>query len=108
MIVEAGHQYRSRRGERVLVTSIDPTGFWPVHFVVMDGPYKGVGRHDGSRLMINGRATGPVDGSFRDHWNDLVAKWSNDARSSPKPPAKRSLVSRAPYLQSRQRRTAAG
>jgi len=27
-----------------------------VHFIVMDGPYKGVGKRDGSRLMIDGRA----------------------------------------------------
>jgi len=78
VILEAGRQYLSRRGERVLVTEIDPTGAWPVHFVVMDGRYQGVGLRDGSRLKINGRATEPVGASFTDHWNDLVAEFQPD------------------------------
>jgi len=86
MIVEAGKEYRSRRGERVLVTSVEPTGEWPVHFVVLDGPYKGVGSRDGSRLRIDGRATQPVEETFRDHWNDLVAIWSDDVKVSLLPP----------------------
>jgi hypothetical protein len=89
MIVEAGKQYRSRRGERVLVTAVEPTGLWPVHFVVMDGPYKGVGKRDGSRLTIEGRSMAPKDGILRDHSNDLVAEWTNDAQSLPWVPAKR-------------------
>jgi hypothetical protein len=89
MIVEAGTEYRSRRGERVLVTAVEPTGLWPVHFVVMDGPYKGVGKRDGSRLTIEGRSMASKDGTLRDHLNDLVAEWSNDAQSSPWVPAKR-------------------
>ena len=47
MRLEAGKEYRSRRGERVLVTSVEPSGLRPVHFVVLDGPYKGVGERDG-------------------------------------------------------------
>jgi hypothetical protein len=82
VIVKAGRQYRSRRGERVLVTEIDPTGAWPVHFVVMDGRYQGVGLRDGSRLKINGRATEPVGEAFADHWNDLVAECSVDLAKS--------------------------
>src|ERR1700753_2400763 len=82
MIVKAGNEYRSRRGERVLVTSVEATGEWPVHFVVLDGPYKGVGSRDGSRLRVDGRATQPVEGTYRDHWNDLVALWSNDVKVS--------------------------
>jgi hypothetical protein len=82
LILEAGRQYRSRRGERVLVTEIDPVGAWPVHFIVMDGRYQGVGRRDGSRLMINGRATEPVGESFTDHWNDLVAECPPDPSNS--------------------------
>jgi hypothetical protein len=82
VIVEAGRQYRSRRGERVLVTAIDPDGAWPVHFIVMDGRYKGVGIRDGSRLKINGRATEPVGEAFADHWNDLVAEWPVDLAKS--------------------------
>jgi hypothetical protein len=54
LILEVGRQYRSRRGERVLVTAIDLAGAWPVHFIVMDGRYQGVGLRDGSRLKING------------------------------------------------------
>jgi len=82
VIVEAGRQYRSRRGERVLVTAIDRAGPWPVHFVVMDGRYRGVGLRDGSRLKINGRATEPVGEAFADHWNDLVAEWSGEPTKS--------------------------
>jgi hypothetical protein len=82
MIVDAGRQYRSRRGERVLVTEIDPAGAWPVHFIVMDGRYQGVGLRDGSRLKINGRATEPVGESFADHWNDLVEEWPVDLAES--------------------------
>ena len=48
VILEAGKVYRSRRGERVLVTAVENTGPRPVHFIVLDGPYKGVGRRDGS------------------------------------------------------------
>jgi hypothetical protein len=85
VIVEAGRQYRSRRGERVLVTAIDPDGAWPVHFIVMDGRYKGVGLRDGSPLKINGRATEPVGETFANHWNDLVAEWPVDlAKSKPR------------------------
>jgi hypothetical protein len=53
-----------------------------VHFIVMDGPYKGVGKRDGSRLMIDGRATAPVRGIFRDHGNDLIEEWPGDAMVS--------------------------
>jgi hypothetical protein len=87
MIIEEGKEYRSRRGERVLITSVELTGEWPAHFVVLDGPYKGVGSKDGSRLRIDGRSTEPVDGRFKDHWNDLVAKWSDDVKVSLLPPA---------------------
>jgi hypothetical protein len=80
--VEAGKEYRSRRGERVLVTGVEPTGTWPVHFVVLDGRYKGVGKRDGSRLMIDGRATAPVQGTFRDHGNDLIEEWPGGAMAS--------------------------
>lgn len=62
----------------MLVTEVEPTGIWPVHFIVMDGQYKGVGKRDGSRLMIDGRATEPVGETFADHWNDLVEEWSVD------------------------------
>ena len=48
--LDAGHVYKSRRGERVLVTAIDPEGVWAVHYIVLSGPYKGVGARDGSRL----------------------------------------------------------
>jgi hypothetical protein len=82
VVLEAGCQYRSRRGERVLVTEVDPVGAWPVHFIVMDGRYQGVGLRDGSRLKINGRATEPVGESFADHWNDLVAEWPADPSNS--------------------------
>jgi hypothetical protein len=69
----------------VLVTEVEPTGTWPVHFVVMDGRYKGVGKNDGSRLRINGRATEPVLGTFRDHWNDLIEEWPGGAMFSTDP-----------------------
>jgi hypothetical protein len=82
VILEAGREYRSRRGERVLVTEVDIAGPWPVHFVVMDGRYKGVGLRDGSRLKTNGRATEPVKEVFADHWNDLVAEWPGDPSNS--------------------------
>ena len=108
MNIEAGKEYRSRRGERVLVTEVEPTGLWPVHFIVMDGPYSGVGKRDGSRLMINGRSTGPRDGKFIDHANDLVAQWPGNANvstfSTPHPSAR----SPARDQRSRQRRTASG
>jgi len=71
--LEVGKQYLSRRGERVLVTAIDPTGRFPVHFVVLTGPYRGVGARDGSRLTREGRFLLRDDGSSPDHWNDLVA-----------------------------------
>jgi hypothetical protein len=82
LILEVGRQYRSRRGERVLVTAIDLAGAWPVHFIVMDGRYQGVGLRDGSRLKINGRATEPVGEAFADHWNDLIEEWSVDLAES--------------------------
>jgi len=81
VILEAGKVYLSRRGERVEVTSVERTGDWPVHFIVLDGPYKGVGHSDGSRLRINGRATEPVNGIFKDHPNDLVTEWLGDGRA---------------------------
>lgn len=99
MIVEAGREYQSRRGERVLVTSVEATGLWPVHFVVLDGRYKGVGSRDGSRLMIDGRATEPVEGRLGDHWNDLIAEWSDDAKVSLMPTAQcRQRQLQPPYL----------
>jgi hypothetical protein len=82
VILKAGCEYRSRRGERVLVTAVDSAGPWPVHFVVMDGRYRGVGLKDGSRLKTNGRATEPVGESFADHWNDLVKEWASDPSNS--------------------------
>jgi hypothetical protein len=90
--VEAGKEYRSRRGERVLVTEVEPTGTWPVHFIVMDGPYKGVGKRDGSRLMIDGRATAPVRGVFQDHGNDLVEEWPGGAMVSTDSPVRSSYT----------------
>ncbi len=78
MKITAGKVYVSRRGERVLISSVEATGEWPVHFVVLDGRYKGVGQHDGSRLRIDGRAKEPVDGIPVDHWNDLVAEAEGD------------------------------
>ena len=92
MKVEAGKEYRSRRGERVLVTEVEPTGTWPVHFIVMSGRYKGVGKHDGSRLMINGRSTAPVRGIFRDHGNDLIEEWPGGAMVSTDLPARSSYT----------------
>jgi hypothetical protein len=74
----------------VLVTEVEPTGTWPVHFVVMDGRYKGVGKNDGSRLMINGRATAPIGGIFRDHWNDLIEELPGGATVSTDPPVRSS------------------
>jgi len=62
----------------VLVTAVENTGPRPVHFIVLDGPYKGVGRRDGCRLAIDGRATEPVKGIFKDHHNDLIAEWPDD------------------------------
>jgi hypothetical protein len=82
MIVEAGRQYRSRRGERVQVTAVDTVGDWPVHFIVMDGRYQGVGLRDGSRLKLNGRATEAIAETYVDHWNDLVSEWSADPSNS--------------------------
>jgi hypothetical protein len=82
MKVQAGKEYRSRRGERVLVTRVEVSGPWPVHFVVLDGRYKGVGEKDGSRLRINGRATVALDGRQYDHWNDLVGEWPVDVEQS--------------------------
>jgi hypothetical protein len=76
MKIEAGKVYLSRRGERILVTSVDASGPWPVHFVVLDGRYKGVGMRDGSRLSIEGRALPYVDGAPCDHWNDLTMESS--------------------------------
>jgi hypothetical protein len=76
--ITAGKIYISRRGERVLVSSVEARGEWPVHFVVLDGRYKGVGQHDGSRLRIDGRAKEPVDGVPVDHWNDLVVEAASD------------------------------
>jgi len=109
MIVEAGKEYRSRRGERVLVTEVEPTGQWPVHFIVLDGRYKGVGKRDGSRLSIEGRSMASQDGVFIDHLNDLVAEWSNDVQSLPWVPAKRGPERRqAAYRQSRRRLAATG
>ena len=75
MKLEAGHVYKSRRGERVLVTAIDPEGVWAVHYIVLSGPYKGVGARDGSRLTREGRARLLPDGSSPDHWNDLVEEY---------------------------------
>jgi hypothetical protein len=103
VIVEAGRQYRSRRGERVLVTEIDPVGAWPVHFIVMDGRYQGVGRKDGSRLKIDGRATEPVGKTFANHWNDLVEEWSGDLAES-----KQREVLHLPYAQNNEPRRRAG
>lgn len=62
----------------MLVTAVETTGPRPVHFIVMDGPYKGVGKRDGSRLTIAGRATEPINGIFEDHGNDLIAEWPSD------------------------------
>ncbi len=72
--LQVRREYWSRRGERVLVTAIDAEGPFPVHFVVLTGPYKGVGATDGSRLMLNGRFLAPENGVWQDHLNDLVAE----------------------------------
>lgn len=72
--MQVGRQYYSRRGERVLVTAIEPKGRFPVRFVVLTGPYKGVGARDGSRLTVDGRFLLRDDGSSPDHWNDLIAE----------------------------------
>jgi hypothetical protein len=72
----------------VLVTGVEPTGTWPAHFIVMDGPCKGVGKRDGSRLMIDGRATAPVRGIFRDHGNDLIEEWPGGATVSTDSPVR--------------------
>jgi hypothetical protein len=73
--IEPGREYLSRRGERVMITAVDPEGQWPVHYVVLTGPYKGVGARDGSRLTREGRASLLPDGNSPDHWNDLVAEY---------------------------------
>ena len=70
--LEAGEEYWSRRGERVLITEIDQTGIWPVHFVVLTGRYAGVGGRDGGRLMLNGCSQCLSDGTSPEHGNDLV------------------------------------
>ena len=74
MKLEVGKQYYSRRGERVLITSIDRDGRFPVHFVVLTGPYRGAGARDGSKLTREGRFLLRDDGTSPDHWNDLVAE----------------------------------
>lgn len=81
MKIEVGREYRSRRGERVLITAIDAEGVWPIHYVVLSGPYKGVGARDGSRLTRDGRARLLPDGSSPDHWNDLVAEYVENAEA---------------------------
>ncbi len=73
MKIEVGREYLSRRGERVVVTAIEPQGRWPVRFEVLSGRYKGVGVRDGSRLTLEGRSQLGEDGSSLDHGNDLVA-----------------------------------
>lgn len=78
MKLEVGRDYKSRRGERVRVTGIDPEGLWPVHYVVLTGPYKGVGARDGSRLTREGRARLLPDGTSPDHSNDLVEEYVDD------------------------------
>jgi hypothetical protein len=89
MKIQAGKEYRSRRGERVLVTAVEESSPWPVHFIVMDGPYKGVGKRDGSRLTIDGRALASNAGKCRNHLNDLIAAWtaggSSDQPVAPTP-----------------------
>jgi hypothetical protein len=76
--MQVGKVYLSRRGEQVRITAIEPQGWRPVHFVVLTGPYKGVGAKDGSRLMRNGRWLSPRDGTPQDHWNDLVAEFEGE------------------------------
>ena len=80
--IEAGREYLSRRGERVMITAVDPHGLWPVHYVVLTGPYKGVGARDGSRLTREGRACLLPDGSSPEHWNDLVAEYVPPAETN--------------------------
>ena len=82
MEIEVGREYRSRRGERVLITAIDPQGLWSIHYVVLTGRYKGVGARDGSRLTHNGRTCLLPDGTSPDHWNDLVAEYEEAAKVS--------------------------
>ena len=72
MNLKVGEDYLSRRGEQVRITEIEPNGLWPVHFLVLTGPYKGVGAKDDSRLMRDGRWLLPKDGKPQDHGNDLV------------------------------------
>jgi hypothetical protein len=67
-------QYLSRRGERVLITAIEPEGRFPVRFVVLTGPYRGAGARDGSKLTREGRFLLRDDGTSPDHWNDLIAE----------------------------------
>ena len=81
--LEAGKQYLSRRGEHVLITAIEPEGRFPVRFVVLDGPYKGAGARDGSRLTIEGRFQLLEDGTSPEHWNDLVAEAREPAPAQP-------------------------
>jgi hypothetical protein len=69
-------QYLSRRGERVLITAIEPSGPFPVRFVVLTGPYQGAGARDGSKLTRAGRFLLRDDGTSPDHWNDLIAEVS--------------------------------
>ncbi len=66
----------------MLVTEVEPSGVWPVHYIVLDGRYKGVGKRDGSRLMIDGHAMTPVGGVCRDHGNDLIEEWTGDTQCS--------------------------
>ena len=73
MKIDVGKEYLSRRGERVLITAIDPQGDLPVHFVVLSGRYKGVGARDGSRLTRDGRAMFNAEGNAPEHLNDLVS-----------------------------------
>jgi hypothetical protein len=77
--IEVGREYKSRRGERVKVTAIEPQGLWSVHYVVLSGPYKGVGARDGSRLTRDGRARLRPDGTSPDHLNDLVEEYVETA-----------------------------
>jgi hypothetical protein len=72
--LEADKQYLSRRGERILITAIEPEGRFPVRFVVLTGPYRGVGARDGSKLTRDGKFLLREDGTSPDHWNDLVTE----------------------------------
>ena len=74
MKLELRNQYLSRRGERVLITAIEPEGRFPVRFIVLTGPYRGAGARDGSKLTREGRFLLRDDGSSPDHWNDLIAE----------------------------------